>query len=167
MTEEKVSPRAARTRINPGSLEDNVGVRLVRLAEVFARLAKMGVEEPWGLRNTDLRILNTLDGAGSMPISEIARRTHVDKAWISRSVRDLAEKGLVERADNPDDSRVLLAVLTQEGRDLLDQIRPSVILAEKRVLTGINEQAFKKNLDRLLANVEDLLGAAEQSGKHC
>ena len=79
------------------TFEDNVGVRIVRLAEVYSRLARIGVEEPWGLRATELRILNILGGAASIPISEIARRTHVDKAWISRSVRDLEEKGLVAR----------------------------------------------------------------------
>ncbi|MBO9576625.1 MAG: winged helix-turn-helix transcriptional regulator [Sphingobium sp.] len=165
MTEKKVAPQAVTTRINPQSLEDNVGVRLVRLAEVFSRLAKMGVEEPWGLRNTDLRILNTLDGAGSVPISEIARRTHVDKAWISRSVRELAEKGLIDRSDSPDDTRILLAGLTPKGRTLLDEIRPSVLWHEQNVLRGINERAFKKNLDRLLANVEDVLSAAECARK--
>jgi len=167
VAEEKASAKKETTNINPRSLEDNVGVRLIRLAEVFARLAKIGVEEPWGLRNTDLRILNTLDGAGSVPISEIARRTHVDKAWISRSVRELVEKGLVDRSEDPADSRVSLAILTTAGRDLLDRIRPSVIAAEKNVLQGIDERVFKRDLSRLLANVEDVLDAAEgQAGRN-
>ena len=38
MTEDKAAPRNP-VRINPHSLEDNVGVRIVRLAEVFARLS--------------------------------------------------------------------------------------------------------------------------------
>jgi hypothetical protein len=42
------------------TLEENVGVRSARLAEVFARLARLGVEKPWGLRQTELRILNYL-----------------------------------------------------------------------------------------------------------
>jgi DNA-binding transcriptional ArsR family regulator len=90
----------------PKTFEDNVGVRIIRLAEVFTRLAKIGVEQPWNLRNTDLRILNTLDGAESVAISEIARRTHVDKAWISRSVRELEKNGLIEKRVDPKDSRV-------------------------------------------------------------
>lgn len=165
MAEKKISAKKDATTINPRSLEDNVGVRLVRLAEVFARLAKLGVEEPWGLRNTDLRILNTLDGAGSVPISEIARRTHVDKAWISRSVRELVEKGFVDRSEDPADSRVSLAILTDAGRDLLDRIRPSVIAAERDVLQGIDERVFKQGLSRLLTNAEDMLDAAERYKK--
>lgn len=165
MTESKAAPLPL-ARINPQSLEDNVGVRIVRLAEVFARLAKIGVEEPWGLRTTELRILNTLDGAGSVPISEIARRTHVDKAWISRSVRDLVEKGMVERSANPEDSRLSMAMLTPKGRDLLDQIRPSVLWHEQNVLQGIDEKDFKRDLDRLLANVEEVLGATDWFREH-
>lgn len=139
------------------TLEDNIGVRVVRIAEVFQRLAKLGVEEPWGLRQTDLRILNLLDGEENVAVSEIARRTHVDKAWISRSLRQLIDKGLVERRTDPEDSRVSLAALSKRGRDLLDDIRPHVVRGERRVLKGIDERALKRQLDRLLANAEAIL----------
>ena len=145
------------------TFEDNVGVRILRLAEVYARLAKIGVEQPWGLRGTDLRILNVLDGADSMAISEIARRTHVDKAWISRSIRQLEDKQLVERQIDGKDSRVTLAVLTAKGRALLEDIRPSVVASEQRVLDGIDEKTFKRDLDRLFENAEAILERAETS----
>ena len=93
----------------PKTFEDNVGVRIIRLAEVFTRLAKIGVEQPWNLRNTDLRILNTLDGSDSVAISEIARRTHVDKAWISRSVRQLEDAGLIEAFTSGEDLHTYVA----------------------------------------------------------
>lgn len=145
----------------PKTFEDNVGVRIIRLAEVFTRLAKIGVEQPWNLRNTDLRILNTLDGAESVAISEIARRTHVDKAWISRSVRELEKNGLIEKRVDPKDSRVSLAALTPKGRALLEEIRPHVTVAEGQVLEGIKEANFKRDLNRLLENAEAILEKAE------
>ena len=148
----------------PKTFEDNVGVRIIRLAEVFTRLAKIGVEQPWNLRNTDLRILNTLDGSDSVAISEIARRTHVDKAWISRSVRQLEDAGLIEKRIDPKDSRVSLAALTPEGRALLEEIRPHVTIAEVEVLEAIKAVAFKRDLDRLLKNAEAILERAESEG---
>lgn len=158
MTKEGARPRArASSAAKAPTLEDNVGVRVVRIAEVFTRLARQRVEARWGLRSTDLRILNMLDGTESVAVSEIARRTHVDKAWISRSVRELVDKGLVERRSDPDDSRVTLAALTKRGRDLLEDIRPHALWHEKRVLKGIDERAFKADLDRLLANAEAIL----------
>lgn len=153
--------KAARARKasqpEPVPLEDNVGVRIVRLAEVFARLAKLGVERPWGLRSTDLRILNVLDGSDSVAISEIARRTHVDKAWISRSVNRLVDSGLVRRVAADGDSRLSLVRLTARGRALLADIRPHVERAEQHVLDGIKAERFKRDLDRLLANAEAIL----------
>jgi DNA-binding MarR family transcriptional regulator len=143
------------------TLEDNAGVRILRLAEVFARLARIGVEQPWGLRQTDLRILNILDGVERVAMSEIARRTHVDKAWISRSVRQLVDKDLVACSFDPADSRVTLVALTERGRALLDEIRPSVQWHERAALDGIDAAAFKRDLDTLLANVEAMLDAAE------
>ena len=143
------------------TLEDNAGVRILRLAEVFARLARIGVEQPWGLRQTDLRILNILDGVERVAMSEIARRTHVDKAWISRSVRQLVDKDLVVCSFDPADSRVTLVALTEHGRALLDEIRPSVQWHERAVLDGIDANAFKRDLDTLLANAEAMLDAAE------
>ena len=144
------------------TLEDNVGVRILRLAEVFARLARIGVEQPWGLRQTDLRILNILDGVDSVAVSEIARRTHVDKAWISRSVRQLLDKGLAACSVDPTDSRVTLVALTTPGRALLDEIRPSVQWHERAVLNGIDEEAIKRDLATLLANAEAMLDSAEK-----
>ena len=160
-----MTEKAANPTLVPNSesvtFEDNVGVRVVRLAEVFSRLARIGVEQPWGLRGTELRILNILDRVDSVPISEIARRTHVDKAWISRSVRDLENKGLVIRRADQADSRKTHAVLSAEGRSLLDRLRPLVVWHEARVLKGIDERAFKQDLDRLLANAEAILAVAE------
>jgi len=160
-----VTENAANPNLVPNSdavtFEDNVGVRVVRLAEVFSRLARIGVEQPWGLRGTELRILNILDRVDGVAISEIARRTHVDKAWISRSVRDLELKGLVTRRGDAADSRKTQAVLSGEGRALLDELRPLVVWHEARVLKGIDEAAFKHDLDRLLANAEAILEVAE------
>jgi DNA-binding MarR family transcriptional regulator len=148
--------------IRPVALEDNVGIRIVRLAEVFARLARIAVEAPTGLRHTDLRILNLLDGTEGISIVEIARRTYVDKAWISRSVQHLIARGLVEKRVSPQDSRLTLAALTAAGRALLDDIRPAVASGEQRVLEGIDEAVFKQGLDRLLHNAEQMLAAAER-----
>lgn len=144
------------------SLEDNIGVRLSRLGEVFTRLARLVVEQPHGLRGTELRILNTLDGAESVPINAIARKTHIDKAWISRSVRDLEAKGLVGRRADTGDSRKIHAFLTDPGRALLNEIRPLARAAELRVLAGIDEERLKADLDSVLCNTEAILDNAER-----
>lgn len=136
-------------------------MRIVRLAEVYARLAKIAVETPYGLRTTELRILNILDHAGSVSINEISRRAYVDKAWISRTVRDLEERGLVRREANSSDARKTHALITPKAQALLDGIRPGARKSEERVFEGIDEKRFKREMDLLLANAEALLEQAQ------
>ncbi len=145
--------RDARVR----TLEDLVAVRIVRLAEVMARLATRTIEARVGLRNTDLRLMNLLDGFQGVTVNEIARRAHVDKAWVSRSLRDLEKSGLVTRKGNNKDSRLTMVDLSAKGRALLEQVRPLAVARETRLLEGIDPAALKANLERLMLNAEKLL----------
>ena len=139
------------------SLEDLVAVRIVRIAEVVARLATQTIEARVGLRNTDLRLMNLLDRADGVSVNEIARRAHVDKAWVSRSLRHLEKSGLVTRKSTRRDSRVSVIDLSAKGRALLEQVRPLAAAREARLLDGIDKDAFKASLDRLMANAESML----------
>ena len=113
-------------------LDDHIAVRVVRASEALTRIASRSIEARWGLRNTDLRVLNVLDGAAPVTIAEISRRTHVDKAWISRTVRELESRDLVSRSADPRDTRLALVALTARGRDLLEEVRPHALKNEAR-----------------------------------
>jgi DNA-binding MarR family transcriptional regulator len=140
------------------SLEDLVAVRIVSIAEVVARSAKQTFETQFGLRNTDLRLMNFLDGAKGLTVNEISRRARVDKAWVSRTLRHLEATGLVSRGDDRRDSRMVVVHLSAKGRALLEQVRALASARETRLLDGIDPATFKASLDRLLANAEGMLG---------
>lgn len=140
------------------SLNDHVAVRVVRISEMLMRIATRTIEKPWGLKNTDLRLLNILDGeAVGLAVSEIARRVHVDKAWVSRSLRELEQRGLLERRENPADSRESLVALSPEGLAKLEQVRPHALRGELTLLDGIDARLLKSMLDRLEANAQQEL----------
>jgi DNA-binding MarR family transcriptional regulator len=122
-----------------------------------ASLATRTIEARVGLRNTDLRILNLLDGGDGVSVNEIARRAHVDKAWVSRSLQHLESAGLVTRSSVKQDSRVTVIRLSARGRAKLAQVRPLAAAHELRLLAGIDKAAFKAQLERLMANAEELL----------
>jgi len=67
-------------------------------------------------------ILRTLAEQGDLPMSRLARRCSMDPAAANRQVRALAEAGLVERATDPDDARLVVAHLTAAGRRTHDRI---------------------------------------------
>lgn len=146
-------PHAAQSQ----SLEDLVAVRIVRIAEVMTRLATQTIEARVGLRNTDLRLMNLLDGTDGISVNEIARRAHVDKAWVSRTLRHLEDSGLVRRKGDRDDSRLTVVALSDKGRTLLDQVRPLARAREAELLDGLDPVTFKASLDRLMRNAERIL----------
>jgi DNA-binding MarR family transcriptional regulator len=146
-------------------LNDHIAVRIVRISEALTRTATRTIEARWGLKNTDLRLLNTLDGENALAVSEIARRVHVDKAWVSRSLRELEARGLVERAPDPTDSRLTLVSLSASGRAILEEVRPHALRSELALLEGIDARMLKALLDRLEANAAAVLERTEPGAK--
>src|SRR5215831_17156744 len=107
-----VAPKRDMRAASARALHDHVVARTCRLADAMLRMSSRHIRERWNLRNTDLRLLNILDGEEPLPVSEISRRALLDQAWVSRSLRALEAAGLVERRGDPKDSRLTLVTLT-------------------------------------------------------
>lgn len=157
----KTVRKSAATPNTNAPLEDLIQVRLGRIKEVINQLARFSIGVR-GLRSTDLRIMNLLFDSGTLSINELARRSRVDKAWVSRSVTQLLTKRWVSKENDPADARAQLIRLTPKSQDMLEKLRPIVQRNEKLLLQGINETQLKRQLDLLLANASDLLEATER-----
>lgn len=144
-------------------LTDHIADRVCRLGDAMIRLSARSIKQTWGLRPTDLRLLNILDGEPPLAVREISRRAHVDQAWVSRSLRDLESRDLVQRQNDPSDSRLTLISLTAHGRKTLDEVRPYALKSEQLLLDGIDEKKLKTLLDKVEANTEKILDAIENT----
>lgn len=80
-----------------------------------------GIEE-MGVSNTDFRVLEALLHKGPLPVNTIGPKVHLTPGSISVAVDRLLERGLVSRAESPDDRRVRIVALTKAGRDLIAPI---------------------------------------------
>jgi DNA-binding MarR family transcriptional regulator len=58
---------------------------------------------------------------GPMRLSSLAAHLDVDASTVSRQVRQLEDRGLVERAGDPDDGRASRIALSDEGRVRLER----------------------------------------------
>ena len=146
--------------VSHARLHDHIVARTCRLADAMIRMSSRHIKERWGMRNTDLRLLNILDGE-PLSVNEVSRRALLDQAWVSRSLRTLEAKGLVERRDDSRDSRLTLVTLTRRGREILDESRPYATWSEKVLLDGVDEERLKALLDQLEANTQRLLDTIE------
>ena len=72
-----------------------------------------------GISDTDFRVLEALLHKGPLPVNTIGPKVHLTPGSISVAVDRLLERGLVSRAESPDDRRVRVVALTKKGKDLI------------------------------------------------
>ena len=145
------------------TMDGFITVRAVQLAEIISRGASQVFETRFGVKNTELRILVHL-GRQALAVNELARRTRVDKGWISRSLKGLEERGLVLRTPHPTDARASLVRLTEEGATLVQSFAPVAAARNRRLLAGLDEDEVHRLFDALMLRAEDILQNPDLSG---
>src|SRR5580658_7291866 len=83
-----------------------------------AKYLYAGLEET-GIDDTDFRILEALLNKGPLPVNTIGPKVYLTPGSISVAIDRLLERGLVSRAESPDDRRVRIVALTKRGKDLI------------------------------------------------
>ncbi len=145
-----------------GTLIRLVSVRIVRLSELILRIGTIAFKDRFGVKPTDLRILVMLGAYQPISVNEVSRRTHIDKAWISRSLRGLLRRKLITKTSHPSDSRASLLSLTNKGEALLREIAPVAEEYQRQLLQGQRARDVERVLDLLSARAEEMFQAAMQ-----
>ena len=91
------------------------------------------------LMTPEWRAVAVLGRFGGMTASDVADRTAMDNARVSRTVTKLLRGGLVVRTTDPLDRRRALLELTDLGRELYGNIVPLVLAAEAELLKDLTE----------------------------
>ncbi len=137
-----------------------VSVRIVRLSELILRVGVLAFQDRFGVKPTDLRILVMLGAYQPISVNEVSRRTHIDKAWISRSLRGLLRRKLVTRTAHPSDSRAALLSLTKKGEALLRELAPVAEEYQRQLLQGQRARDVERVLDMLSSRAEEMFQRA-------
>jgi DNA-binding MarR family transcriptional regulator len=76
--------------------------------------------QPYGLTFAAYEALQLLafTRSGSMPMGKLGERLMVHPASVTNAIRKLEQRGFVQRHMSPDDRRVVLATITQQGRTI-------------------------------------------------
>jgi DNA-binding MarR family transcriptional regulator len=160
------SPRPRGRAKHPPHIDTLIGlvsVRIVRLSELIVRIGILAFKDRFGVKPTDLRILVMLGAYQPISMNEVSRRTHVDKAWISRSLRGLLQRKLIRRVAHPSDSRAALLSLTPKGEALLRELAPVAERYQRQLLQGQRARDVERVLDLLSERAEEMfLDAIQQ-----
>lgn len=73
-------------------------------------------------------------------ISDISDVLHLPRPGVTRTVKEMTEKGLLEKISSPDDGRVTYISLTQEGRNLSQKYNENYFNQLAPYLNDISEE---------------------------
>jgi DNA-binding MarR family transcriptional regulator len=142
---------------SPGATE--CAMNLVFTADLLtSRIARL-------LRQFDLTpasalVLSVLaDCEAPIPPNEIASRLIITRATVTGLVDSLERRDYVRRRPHPEDRRMILAEITDMGREVADAFRPIVHRQEKewfQALSEAEQQQFLALLHRLQAALADV-----------
>jgi DNA-binding MarR family transcriptional regulator len=130
-----------------------------------AALLQQAVDAPLaqeGLSRAEFDILGTLRRMGrELTPGQIARETFASGAAVTKRLRQLEERGLVERRGDARDRRISWLSLSDAGQELIDRILPDQIGYEAALLAGVDERRLAEltgTLSELLVHLEGRLG---------
>ncbi|MEW1865645.1 MarR family transcriptional regulator [Streptomyces sp. NBC_00669] len=92
------------------------------VARLYRQLAQASADD-LNLTYAQLSALARIEQFGPIRLGELAAREQVAAPTLTRTVRPLAEAGLIGKEPDPSDGRSWLVSIHGEGRALLDRIR--------------------------------------------
>lgn len=101
---------------------------------------------------SSLAMLRAADQYGPLRLSALASALHLDASTVSRQVRGLEERDLLERMTDPDDGRANLVAITPHGRRCLEDgaTRRRDLIAERLADWDTDDrEALQRLLQRL------------------
>lgn len=129
-----------------------------RLIEVLNR----EMTDAHGVTIDDYRILVLLSEAecGALRMSELADGIVSSRSRLTHQVRRLEQQGVVRRQECPSDRRGVLAVLTDQGRELLAAVAPTHVAGVRKHLVDHLDRGEQELLSTIFTRIDSALGGA-------
>jgi DNA-binding MarR family transcriptional regulator len=124
-------------------------------AVAFAEPLQAAVREKYGVRLAGLRALRILRDLGRVPISRFAEALSIPRSTATGVVDRLEERGLVERAFDPVDRRMINIRITARGLAALEDralIERSTIGERIRALAPGQQQLLAALLEAIIGD---------------
>ena len=145
------------------TLEAEVFVSLLRTADALARGAE-ALLKPHGLSGTQYNVLRILRGAGEKGLAcrEVGGRLISRDPDITRLLDRMESRGLIARAREAGDRRVVRTRISPEGLRLLAELDEPVRQLHRRQLRHLPEKQLRQ-LSALLDRAREPFDEAESS----
>ena len=125
-------------------LEEEASLSIVRTADVvFQRMAEM--LRPFDVSSSQYNVLRILRGAREpLACGQIAERMVSRDPDITRLLDRMETRGLISRARDEQDRRVVKAQITSKGLGLLEELQPLVLAYHRKQFSGFGEKKLRQ-----------------------
>jgi DNA-binding MarR family transcriptional regulator len=140
-------------------LEDFLPYRLsITSHTVSTNIARI-YEKRFGVSIPEWRVIAILGRFPGLSAVEVAERTLMDKVAVSRAVTKLIKSGRIDREFADADRRRSILNLSEEGRQVHNEIAPLALEFERQLvedITAEDSQRFNTTLEQLLDKARQL-----------
>jgi len=140
-------------------LGDYLPYRLAIASNQVSSMVAQAYQSRFGITIWEWRVIAILGEGRPVTAQGLCDVTAMDKVSVSRAVRALADRDLLERSSNRADRRSHLLTLTAAGRAIYAEITPVALEAERALLAGLapeHVELLSTLLDRLRDRARDL-----------
>ncbi|WP_203294086.1 MarR family winged helix-turn-helix transcriptional regulator [Maricaulis parjimensis] len=141
-------------------LGDYLPYRLAVTSNLVSRLVATAYQSRFGISIWEWRVIAILGEGVPMTAQAIADSAAMDKVSVSRAVRSLVDRDLVQRESHGSDGRARLLRLTPDGERIYREITPVALAEEAALVAELSEhevEALSGLLDRLRHRAEGLM----------
>ncbi|HKJ16234.1 MAG TPA: MarR family transcriptional regulator [Xanthomonadales bacterium] len=127
--------------VNPTEfmLEEYLPYRLSLLSNTVSQGIADRYQQDHDISVTEWRVIVILGRFPGLAASDVVEKTAIDKVTISRAVRNLVDKGFLQRRIDKNDRRKLLLYLTRgKGKRVLESIVPLAAAYENELLASLS-----------------------------
>ena len=133
----------------PRSLEQEAFLSLQRTADLIARAAEEAIQRS-GLSGTQYNVLRILRGAGPSGLCcRVAERMITRDPDITRLLDRLEKRGLIARARDSKDRRIITVRITREGLRILAELDEPIEEFHRRQLGHLGQRRLKRLIELL------------------
>ena len=128
------------------------------LRSTWMAVAKMYNEEA-SKKNSSMAVgfaLLSIDPLKGTPSTSLGPKMGMEATSLSRTIKSMEEKGLIERKKNPDDGRGVLIHLTEYGLEMRDFSKEVVFKFDDAVKRNINQKDLENFMD-VLYKINDII----------
>ena len=142
-------------------LENFLPYRLAVLSNTVSTTVARAYDKRFSVSIPEWRVIAVLGRFPGLSAVEVAGRTLMDKVAVSRAVTKLIKNGRIDREFADADKRRSILHLSEEGKQLHDEIAQLALQFERDLLQGFSEEeveTLNSIMERLLARAS-LIGS--------